>query len=175
MNTTIEEQAIKIKNSLQFCNDSPNGGINDTLWMTEGSETIFDAFDAMLADMRRALLLQGEPQKPIAYLAMTYTQDINAREDGFEVCSKFDSGAFPVYISPPSTEALQKDNAELFGISEQLKKDKVELIEYVKKLRNAIDAMANNGWMYCGPEGLDTCQQKVFDVLAIPQPQCMEQ
>ena len=50
-----------------------------------------------------------------------------------------------------------------------------ELIEYAKQLREAIEAMATNGWMYCGVEGLDKAQQKVLNALETPQPQCMQE
>lgn len=38
-----------VRESLQFANDSPNGGINDTIWMMHRPETMFDYIDAALA------------------------------------------------------------------------------------------------------------------------------
>lgn len=38
-----------VRHALQFANDSPNGGITDTLWMMHRPETVFDFIDAALA------------------------------------------------------------------------------------------------------------------------------
>ncbi len=55
----------EVRQSLQFANDSPNGGINDTIWMMEGPETLFDGFDRSLAALESALsALQAESEKP---------------------------------------------------------------------------------------------------------------
>lgn len=40
---------VDVRNSLQFANDNPGGGIVDTLWMMDAPETIFDHIDAALA------------------------------------------------------------------------------------------------------------------------------
>ena len=124
----------------------------------------------------KALLSQGE-LIPIAYLAMTYTQDINAREDGFEVCSKFDSGAFPVYLVPLLTEALQKeledlklDIANYVSLNSSLLKNNVELIAYAKQLRSSflINMLRNPS---CGKSKNEIIDE--IDKLN-PQPQCMQ-
>ena len=39
---------IKIREGLQFANDSPAGPITDTIWMMHGPETVFDALDALI-------------------------------------------------------------------------------------------------------------------------------
>ena len=112
----------------------------------------------------QALLSQGEP---VGHVISEGIERYGAHiKDGLAHGTK-------LFKAPPSTESLQKDNAELFGKTEQLNKDKAELIEYAKKLRETIEAMATNGWMYCGVEGLDEAQQKVLNALETPQPQCM--
>ena len=40
---------IEARSALQFANDSPNGGINDTIWMMDRPETLFDFLDAAIA------------------------------------------------------------------------------------------------------------------------------
>ena len=75
----------------------------------------------------------------------------------------------PVYLAPPSTEALQKDNAELFGKVEQLKLEKTELIEYAKKLNIALENICGNR---CNAEN-NPCEAR--DALAIQQPKCMQE
>lgn len=47
----LQQSLIDIRHSLQFANDSPNAGINDTLWMMHSPETIFDAFDSALENL----------------------------------------------------------------------------------------------------------------------------
>ena len=74
-----------------------------------------------------------------------------------------------LYAAPPSIEALQKANAELFGKVEQLNKDKAELIAYVRKLLIELD----------GIYGLHKCTEemrliKYAQTLDHPQPKCME-
>lgn len=41
---------IAVRHALQLANDTPNGGITDTLWMPDGTETIFDFIDAAKGD-----------------------------------------------------------------------------------------------------------------------------
>lgn len=40
---------IDVRHALQFANDTPGGGINDTIWMMHQNETLFDFIDAALA------------------------------------------------------------------------------------------------------------------------------
>ncbi len=40
---------VEVRHALQFASDSVGGGINDTLWMMHGQETVFDFIDAALA------------------------------------------------------------------------------------------------------------------------------
>ena len=47
-NVRLLEAFTEVRNSLQFANDSPNGGINDTLWMMHRTSTIFDFTDSVL-------------------------------------------------------------------------------------------------------------------------------
>ena len=49
-----------VRESLQFANDTPNGGINDTIWMMHRNETLFDFIDSELDQHRRRLTLIGE-------------------------------------------------------------------------------------------------------------------
>lgn len=39
----------EVRNALQFANDTPNGGINGTIWMMHSPETLFDYIDAAIA------------------------------------------------------------------------------------------------------------------------------
>ena len=74
------------------------------------------------------------------------------------------SKILPIYLAPPSTEALQKDKAEL--------------IEYANKLLHANDHIAelekttteHSEWNY--KYGIDSLISNIND---IPQPKCMEQ
>lgn len=34
---------------------------------------------------------------------------------------------------------------------------------YIAKLESAVKAIAEDGWLYCGPEGLSETQQAVYD------------
>jgi hypothetical protein len=43
------EALNKIRESLHFANDSPNGAIQDTIWMMHDSETLFDFIDDRIA------------------------------------------------------------------------------------------------------------------------------
>ena len=36
------------REALQFANESPHGGISDTIWMMHGPETLFDFMDAAI-------------------------------------------------------------------------------------------------------------------------------
>lgn len=38
----------EVRETLQFANDSPNGGIHDTIWMMHRPETLFDFIDAAM-------------------------------------------------------------------------------------------------------------------------------
>ena len=40
---------IEAREALQFANDTPHGGISDTIWMMHRSETLFDFLDAAIA------------------------------------------------------------------------------------------------------------------------------
>lgn len=39
---------IEARQALQFANDAPGGGINDTIWMMHRSETLFDFVDSAI-------------------------------------------------------------------------------------------------------------------------------
>lgn len=43
---------IEARHALQFANDNPGGGINDTIWMMHRSETLFDFMDAAIAKVK---------------------------------------------------------------------------------------------------------------------------
>lgn len=47
----VRQRLLDIRHSLQFANDSPGGGISDTLWMTHDNETVFDALDSVIEDI----------------------------------------------------------------------------------------------------------------------------
>jgi hypothetical protein len=48
-----------IRNSLQFANDSPGGGISDTLWMMGTPETVFDALDRVIERLAASGVKEG--------------------------------------------------------------------------------------------------------------------
>ena len=45
----------EVKHSLQFANDSPNGPIQDTVWMMHDNETLFDFIDSALTNSTKFL------------------------------------------------------------------------------------------------------------------------
>lgn len=45
----LVEALLEAREALQFANDSPGGGISDTIWMMHRPETLFDFLDAALA------------------------------------------------------------------------------------------------------------------------------
>lgn len=49
----LRKVLVDVRQALQFANDSPNGGISDTLWMMHSPETVFDFIDAALAEQYR--------------------------------------------------------------------------------------------------------------------------
>ena len=49
VNQQMLEALKESRQALQFANDSPNGGINDTIWMMHKPETLFDFMDAAIA------------------------------------------------------------------------------------------------------------------------------
>ena len=163
MNTTIESI---IKNAFRQ-------GMQESSDEHLGNANIHRADVDGLIAQAQALLSQGKPvhQRPVNGL----WRDMTTAEWDKQNNRGTTQGLRTLYATPPSIESLQKDNAELFGKTEQLNKDMAELIEYAKKLCEAIEAMATNGWMYCGVEGLDESQQKVLNALETPQPICMTQ
>jgi len=44
----LRKVLLDVRHALQFANDSPGGGIIDTLWMMHDAETVFDHIDAAL-------------------------------------------------------------------------------------------------------------------------------
>lgn len=97
----------------------------------------------------QALMSQGEPvgEPPIAHLCMWHTEDMNGRDDGFEVCSEHTEGAFPVYTSPTEANA--------------------ELVEYAKKLRDELDTIESLSY-------IDSVHQCAKEALAISLPTAMK-
>jgi hypothetical protein len=50
----LRKVLIDVRQALQFANDSPGGGINDTIWMMHTPEMLFDFIDAALAQPESA-------------------------------------------------------------------------------------------------------------------------
>jgi hypothetical protein len=46
------EALIQARHALQLANDTPNGPINDTIWMPHIPETLFDFMDSAIAKAR---------------------------------------------------------------------------------------------------------------------------
>ena len=145
MNTTIESHKGLIKrllSQLGCAKDAPFAyvlDINDVL-------KICNAFHSELS--------QGEP---VAWTDEYFTRVIN---NTFKATGIFDELNKPLYEAPPSTEALQKE-------LDKLTEDKAELIEYTRKLREALKNI-NFGVS-------DNLEMYTEEVLAIPQPKCMQQ
>ena len=155
MNTTIEE-LTEIRNSLQFANDSPNSGISDTLWMIERPQTIFDAIDSLIEDLKaQALLSQGE-------LVAWLVEGIDAYTDYARAVGTAQANMRaikPLFLTQPSTESLQKDKAEMIAYIENL----------LKPLQNFVDKVDR------GEARSVQSYTEMKNALAIPQPQCMQE
>jgi hypothetical protein len=52
----MRKAMVEARESLQFANDSPGGGIDDTIWMMHGPQTLFDYMDAALDQSAPAAL-----------------------------------------------------------------------------------------------------------------------
>ncbi|WP_434513820.1 hypothetical protein AB6Q56_14665 [Dechloromonas sp. ARDL1] len=48
------EALEKSREALQFANDSPGGGIVDTIWMMHSPETLFDFMDATISTIKES-------------------------------------------------------------------------------------------------------------------------
>jgi hypothetical protein len=48
MDKQLLEALREVREALQFANDTPNGPINDTIWMMHRPETLFDFIDAAI-------------------------------------------------------------------------------------------------------------------------------
>jgi hypothetical protein len=44
----LRDALVQVRNSLQYANDTPNSGIDDTLWMMHSPNTVFDYIDSVL-------------------------------------------------------------------------------------------------------------------------------
>ena len=69
-----------------------------------------------------------------------------------------------IFKTQPSTEDFQLHTYTSIG---DLHKDKAELIEYVKKLRDEIDNIESLSY-------IDSALECARDALSIPQPKCMD-
>ncbi len=49
----LEKVLTEARESLQFANDNPGGGIDDTIWMMHRPETLFDFLDQALASQQK--------------------------------------------------------------------------------------------------------------------------
>lgn len=56
----LQETLRAVREALQLANDTPNGPINDTIWMPHGPETLFDFIDAAL-DAPQQPAVSAEP------------------------------------------------------------------------------------------------------------------
>lgn len=52
----IREALESVREALQMANDSPNGGISDTIWMPHTPQTLFDFIDEALAQQPAAVV-----------------------------------------------------------------------------------------------------------------------
>ena len=158
MTKTIEE-LTEIRQSLEFANECPNSCINDTLWMVGRPQTIFDAIDSLIEELKtQTILSQGEPTISKMEIVEPASQNLSFGKSSLPYGSFSNDNlniGEKLYTSPQSTEALQKD--------------KEELIEYAKKLLIELD----------GIYGLHKCTEemrliKYAQTLDNPKPKCME-
>ena len=79
----------------------------------------------------------------------------------------------PLYLGQPSTEALQ---SELSDFSAKLQKDKAEIIEHYKYLKNALICIYDAQYSGKNRNIISTVDMANLakEVLAIPKPKCME-
>ena len=101
----------------------------------------------------QALLSQGEPADKVS---IDYGNDVKVKQ------------YYANELAPPSLEALQKANVELFGKAQQLELGKAELIEYAEKLHNALFDISLSKY------GYGYSPKLARDALAIPQPKFLE-
>ena len=114
----------------------------------------------------QALLSQGEP---VGYIEVNQYNEYRLEPADLFDYSKIEKDIkHNIYLSPPSTEALQKENAELLGKLEQLKLDKAELIDYAKMLPGGHKA---NSFLATTNKQISDFSNKS---LSFQQPKCME-
>jgi hypothetical protein len=70
----VIDQLQAIRQSLQLANDTTDGGISDTLWLIDKPQTVFDAMDALL-DQLRAQRQQGV--EPLSLLPAVEITDLH--------------------------------------------------------------------------------------------------
>ena len=117
----------------------------------------------------QALLSQGEP---VGYIEVNQYNEYRLEPADLFDYSKIEKDIkHNIYLSPPSTEALQKENAELLGKLEQLKLDKAELIEYAEMLKLSLNTLA---FSVARKEGEETYFAHIKEALEKHKPKCME-
>ena len=147
----------------------------------------------------QAILSQGEP---VAYLCYLGTNMSDPSENSLYIGNEFTPNAFPVYRAPPSTEALQgepigyffkhlgvwsqitseftaEENTPLYlspPSTEALQKDKAELIEYAKYIKNALICIYDAQYSGQNKNIISTVDMANLakEVLAIQKPKSME-
>ena len=91
--------------------------------------------------------------EPVGYIEVNQYNEYRLEPADLFDCSKIEKDIkHNIYLAPPSTEALQKDKAEL--------------IEYAIKLRHELNYIDN----YV----IEEYKNEARDALAIPQPKCMQ-
>ena len=164
MNTTIDRLVNKFLGWKLPKDFSPDGGIvfdkHQNHHITPTGTNLFSAeqakamFEHLLADEPQPILSQGEP---VAWRFI----GINEHEGMFmlkdRMPKKYDKTWWKVenlYLAPPSTEALQKDKAELIAYAKML----VERLCLIDK----------------GLESNFASQMEAATALSIPQPKCLK-
>ena len=153
MNTTIEEEIRVYDLMVKFELIIPS------LTFEERSLPIYKEKKERLKAFAQSLLSQGEPVKPYGYVYVSdgnflFKQELTENE-------RFVYSSLPVYKHLLSTEALQKDKADLIEYAKKQHKALGQMLA----IHDSTDAMAHDG---------ATTRVLARKVLATQQPKCMQ-
>lgn len=98
--------------SMQCGNTSPiglsavqSGWHKTSLFTHPPAQPDTEALKASIAELEAQIAAQAG-QEPIAHLQMWHTENMDGRDDGFEVCDQHSEGSFPVYVSSVPANAM---------------------------------------------------------------------
>ena len=94
-NARLREAFRSARDTLQFANDSPNGGISDTIWMMHRPETLFDFMDSALATNPPDDALKEYGAKLVERIAENFQYGAcSVNESLFAIADKIRKGEF---------------------------------------------------------------------------------